>query len=173
MVCNGSTTTPRVNDSAIQNAPYLVAVCVSGGGIPKLPVKSVWVSRVGLAADGHHHAKHICADRAVSLFDWETLQQLRAEGFPLEPGSAGENLTVAGLNVQALAPGTLLRIAQVVLRLEKPRKPCYVLDAIDERLKDAIVGRCGFMASVVQEGAIAPGILIEVVESSRPTTTSL
>jgi MOSC domain-containing protein YiiM len=47
--------------------------------------------------------------------------------------------------------------------LEQPRKPCYVLDAIDTRLKDVIVGRCGYMASILQEGTIRPGMRIKAV----------
>jgi MOSC domain-containing protein YiiM len=62
--------------------------------------------------------------------------------------------------VQALPPGTLLRVGDVVLKLEQPRKPCYVLDAIDPRLKEVLVGRCGYMASVVREGILRPGMTI-------------
>lgn len=88
------------------------------------------------------------------------LQRLVQEGFALEPGTIGENLTVEGLHVQELPPGTLLEIGNVVMRLEEHRKPCYVLDVIDPRLKDLIVGRCGFMASVVRGGVIRPGMKI-------------
>ena len=80
----------------------------------------------------------------------------------MRPGSAGENLTVAGLHVQSLPSGTRLRIGEVVLQLEEPRKPCYVLDAIDERLKEAIVGRCGYLASVIQPGVLCPAVEIEI-----------
>lgn len=142
--------------------PRVLAVSISAGGIPKRPIAACMASRDGLAGDGRNHAKHIRPDRAVSLLDVEILEQLVAEGFPLSPGAAGENLTVAGLRVQELAPGTLLEIGEAVLKLEQPRKPCYVLDAIDPRLKEVIVGRCGYMASVVREGIIAPGLTITV-----------
>jgi MOSC domain-containing protein YiiM len=144
-------------------APYVVAVSVSPGGIPKRPLTVAHVTRSGLDGDGRNHAKHTRPDRAVSLWDLEILEQLVAEGFSLEPGAAGENLTVAGLDVQRMAPGTLLRIGGVVLKLEQPRKPCYVLDAIDPRLKEAIVGRCGYLASVVEEGTIHAGLPVEVL----------
>jgi MOSC domain-containing protein YiiM len=153
----------------------VLAVCVSPGGIPKLPQPEGRVGFSGIAGDGRNHAKHVRPDRAVSLWDVEVLQQLVREGFPsLAPGVAGENLTVAGLCVQALSPGTLLAIGPVLLRLEQPRKPCYVLDAIDPRLKEAIVGRCGYLASVVREGVIRPGMEIEVVSAdgaARAATT--
>jgi MOSC domain-containing protein YiiM len=141
----------------------IVAVNISSGGIPKHPLDAGKVTVDGLAGDCHNHAKHIRPDRAISLLDLEILEQLVQEGFALEPGAAGENLTVAGLHVQTLAPGTVLQIGDVLLKLEQPRKPCYVLDAIDPRLKDAIVGRCGFMASVVREGPITPGADIKII----------
>lgn len=152
----------------------LIAVCVSPGGIPKVAMSRVRVTSLGLSGDGHAHDKHNRPDRAVSVFDWETLEQLRTEGFPLYPGSIGENLTVAGVNVQQLPPGSLLEIGDVRLRLEQPRKPCYVLDAIDPSLKDVIVGRCGYMASVVREGTIDASMPIRaiVTESSAEVASS-
>jgi MOSC domain-containing protein YiiM len=148
---------PLVKSRPRTRCGLVVAVCVSGGGIPKHAVTAAQVTAAGLAGDGHAHAKHIRAQRALSLFDMEILAQLRNEGFALYPGAIGENLTVVGLHVQRLPPGTLLETGDVVLRLEEPRKPCYVLDAIDPCLKDVIVGRCGFMASVVHGGLIEPG----------------
>lgn len=90
------------------------------------------------------------------------MTQLQGEGYQLYPGAIGENLTVVGLDVQRLSPGTLLEIGNVLLRLEQPRKPCYVLDAIDPSLKHVIVGRCGYMASVVREGMIDQSMLVQV-----------
>ena len=149
----------------------IVAVCISAGGVPKRPVSVANVTLRGIAGDHHAHEKHNRHDRAVSLFDVETLRQLVQEGFSLEPGTAGENLTVEGLHVQRLPPGTLLQIGELLLRLEQPRKPCYVLDAIDPALKDAICGRCGYMASVLRGGTIRAGMLVQRVED--PTLMQL
>jgi MOSC domain-containing protein YiiM len=142
---------------------YVLAVSISPGGIPKRPQESARALVAGLMGDGRNHAKHIRPDRALSLWDHEILLQLVAEGFQLTPGAAGENLTVCGLNVQQMSPGTLLRVGDVVLKLEQPRKPCYVLDTIDPRLKEVIVGRCGYMASVLRVGVVRPGMSIDVV----------
>jgi MOSC domain-containing protein YiiM len=155
---------PPVTPLAWSRTGRVVALCTSPGGIPKRPLAEVVVSAGGLAGDGRSHAKHIRPDRAVSLFDLEILQQLVREGFPLKPGTAGENLTVEGLDVQSLPPGTILEIGDVVLRLEAPRKPCYVLDAIDPRLKDVIVGRCGYLASVLRGGTLHIGAAICCVQ---------
>ena len=135
--------------------PQVVAVCTSGGGIPKLPRCSVPVTFSGLASDGHHHDKHNTPLQAVSLQDMEVLNDLVKEGFALQAGATGENLTVRHLKVNSLSVGTILEFSGgVILELTKIRKPCYVLDVIDPRLKEAIVGRCGFYAKVLQEGVI-------------------
>ena len=140
--------------------PRVVAVCISSGGVPKLPIPFGTITASGVQGDAHAHAKHIRPDRAISILDVEIIRQLNAEGFAIRPGTTGENLSVEGLHVQQMQPGDLLRIGQVVLRLEEPRKPCFVLDAIDPRLKHEIVGRCGYMASVVRGGTIRPGMTI-------------
>jgi MOSC domain-containing protein YiiM len=141
----------------------LIAVCVSSGGIPKRSVCCAQITAKGLAGDEHAHEKHNRPERAVSLFDWEILTQLRSEGFLLYPGAIGENLTVAGVHVQRLPPGTLLEIGDVLLRLEQPRKPCYVLDSIHPCLKDVIAGRCGYLASVAREGIIDPSMPVRTL----------
>lgn len=159
------------NSQAIgSDAGQVVAVCTSGGSIPKQPLAGVEVTTSGLLGDGHAHAKHNRPERAVSLFDLEILTQLQKEGFPLYPGAIGENLTIAGLHVQGLPPGTLLKIGDVLLRLEEPRKPCYVLDAIDPNLKDVIVGRCGYMASVKRGGLIEPGMNVAQLSEAEACT---
>ena len=154
-------------------AARVIALCVSPGGIPKRPLPEAQVVMAGLVGDGHAHEKHNCPERALSLLDFEILDQLRDEGFDLQPGMLGENLTAVGLSVQAMPPGTLLMIGEVVLRLEQPRKPCYVLDAIDPRLKDILVGRCGYMASVVRCGRIKPGMKILTLVKGRANASVL
>ena len=152
----------------IEQFPQVAAICISSGGIPKRTVEAGHVTTAGLQRDGHNHAKHNTPVQAISLQDEEVLEQMRWEGFPLYHGSIGENLTVRNLDVQKLPIGTVLEFSGgVVLELTKERKPCYVLDIIDPRLKDAIIGRCGFYARVIQEGFIKVGESIEVKEICR------
>ncbi len=168
---NASDARGEIADSSLRSCPRVVAVCTSAGGVPKRPISEAEVGVAGICGDLHAHAKHNRPDRALCLFDLEILQQLVDEGFPLEPGTAGENITVEGLDVQRLSTGTLLQIGEVLIRLETPRKPCYVLDAIDPRLKDVIIGRCGYMASVLQPGVICPGMAIRRIEGKEAVLT--
>jgi MOSC domain-containing protein YiiM len=140
--------------------PHVIAVCISHGGVPKWPLDTALVAINGIQGDQHAHEKHVRPERAISILDIEIMQDLVEEGFSLRPGMAGENLTVKGLHVQQMQPGTLLEIGDVRLQLEEPRRPCFVLDVIDPKLKEAIAGRCGYMASVLHGGTIFPGMPI-------------
>ena len=145
------------------NIARVVSINVSKGGIPKNPVGAVFIRAGGLEGDGHHHEKHYRPLQAVSLQDIEKLNELRGEGYALYPGATGENVTVANLDINALPLGTRLEFAGgVVIELSKVRTPCYVLDSIDPRLKEDIVGRCGYYASVIKEGTLTTGEAIQV-----------
>lgn len=121
----------------------------------------------GLVGDGHEHEKHVRPHRAVLIQDVEKLEELTGEGFALAPGILGENLTVRGLGVQRLAPGTRLRFEDgPLIELSEPRRPCYVLDQIDPRLQTAVAGRCGYLARVIEHGRVFVNQGIEVIEVS-------
>lgn len=145
----------------------IVAVCTSPGGIPKVPVTRAEVVTAGLVGDGHAHAKHIQPHRAVLLQDLELLEEFRQEGFPVQPGSLGENLTVRGLRVQTLAEGTRLQIDDggPLLELTEARRPCFVLDPIHPDMQKAAKGRSGMMARVIAHGYVTPGQRIRVVDA--------
>lgn len=141
----------------------VIAVNISGGGIPKLPVPVGQVTATGLEGDAHDHDKHDTPLQAICLISGEVLDALRDEGFNVGPGATGENLTVRGLDVEALEPGVRLHLSGgVQLEYTKKRKPCYVLDAIHADLKDAIRGRCGGYAKVITGGEVRPGETIEL-----------
>lgn len=142
----------------------IVAVCLSHGGIPKTPRPEAQLAADGFVGDGHEHKKHIQPHRAVLIQDEEKLEELRLEGYALAPGAMGENLTVRGLNVQSLSPGTRLRLENgPLLQLSEPRRPCFVLDQIDSRLQEDVVGRCGYLSKVLEEGRVHEGQRIDVV----------
>ena len=147
--------------------PTVVSLNISSGGIPKRPLESVEITPVGLQGDGHNHAKHCRPEQAVSLQDIEKLTELQSDGFDLACGATGENINVRGLNVNALPLGTVLRFSGgVEIQISKVRNPCYVLDAIDPRLKEVIVNRCGMYARVIREGTLSVGETVEVSVSS-------
>ena len=142
----------------------VISINISKGGIPKLPVDSCTVNIDGIVGDCKTHKKHETPDRAISLIDKEILDELVLEGYEVIPGAVGENFTVENLHVQTLQAGDRLSFeGGLLLELVEPRKPCFVLDAIDSNLKKEILGRCGFLARVIDEATINSGASISVL----------
>ena len=110
----------------------VVQINVSNGGVPKRPVPAARVTRDGVEGDRQRDLRyHGGPDRAVSVWSLEVIEALRAEGHPVVPGGAGENLTVAGLDWDAVRPGARLRIGGeadgVELEVTAFAAPCPII----------------------------------------------
>lgn len=89
----------------------LVAINVSLGGVPKLPVPSAEITPAGVAGDRQKDRTwHGGPDRVVSVLAMAVIREFQAAGHPLTPGSTGENLTIDGFAAEDLVPGVRLRI---------------------------------------------------------------
>ncbi|HLZ33954.1 MAG TPA: MOSC domain-containing protein [Nitrospira sp.] len=106
--------------------PHVHQVNVSDGGLPKQPVPEAKVTEEGVAGDRQRNLKvHGGADRAVCLFSLELIERLQNEGHSIDPGFAGENLTLAGLDWEKLGPGVRLSIGpEVRLAITSYCAPC-------------------------------------------------
>lgn len=116
-------------------------VNVSDGGVPKRAVREAVVTPLGLVGDRQRNTTvHGGPQRAVCLFSVERIQALQAEGHPVFPGAAGENLTISGLDWMNIIPGTRLRIGEsVVLEVTQYTTPCeklkeFFLDGYFDRI---------------------------------------
>ncbi len=73
-------------------------------------------------ADRKHHGR---PEQALCLYSLEVIEALQAEGHPIQPGNAGENLTITGLDWSTLKEGDRLRIgADVIAEITYPASPC-------------------------------------------------
>lgn len=150
-----------------QSPAKVVSINISSGGVPKLPVDSVFIREQGLEGDGHNHEKHYRLTQAVCLQDSEQLERLTSMGYPLHPGAAGENLTVRNLHVNSLPIGTWLEFAGgVVLEITRVRPTCYVMDQIHPQLKKDADGCHGMYAKVQRPGRLLVGEIIHVAKPS-------
>lgn len=104
---------------------------VSQGGVPKLAVREAEVTKLGLVGDAHNNTKvHGGPLRALCLYSLERILALQAEGHPIFPGSTGENLTLAGLDWDAVVPGVRLRLGDTVeIEVTKYPEPCPKITA--------------------------------------------
>ena len=90
--------------------PSIFQINVSPGGVPKLPVRSAEVTALELVGDAHNNnVVHGGPTRAVCLYSLERILALQAEGHPIFPGATGENVTLAGVDWDAVVPGVRLQ----------------------------------------------------------------
>lgn len=158
----------------------VVQVSRSGGGVPKLPVDRVPLSTRGLEGDVQHNRRHHGRPwQAVCLWSAEIIEGLRAEGHPIGFGSAGENLTVRGLDWQLLSPGVRLVVGTAVLQVSSYAIPCtknarWFSDGDVTRMaQETRPGASRLYASVLVPGVVAAGDPItveplEVPSQARP-----
>ena len=111
---------------------------------------------------------------AILLLPEETIADLNREGWPVRPGDLGENVTTSGIPYAAFAPPCRLRVGAAVLETSKPCVPCDNLfllpyigaDRGPEFLRTTL-GRRGWFAGVVREGAVRRGDRIEIVHDGE------
>ena len=69
-------------------------------------------------------------DRAVCVYSLERIRSLQAEGHPIDVGTAGENVTVEGVDWDMVVPGAQLRLGdQVLLEIVSFTNPCKTIRA--------------------------------------------
>lgn len=155
--------------------PHVHQVSLSDGGVPKRAVPAAQVSVEGLTGDRQRNRKfHGGPDRAVCLYSLEIIEALRAEGHSIGPGSAGENLTIAGLDWARLKPGDRLNIgADLQLEVMSYTTPCRVngqwfKDGNSARMaQEAHPGWSRLYARVLVEGTVHPGDQVHLHHSDR------
>jgi MOSC domain-containing protein YiiM len=108
---------------------------------------SVLVSKHGVEGDYNHYrnvALRNTTDRAVSIVMRGTIDYVRTNGYPLQPGDLGENVLLEAADsedggdgsflIRALRPGSMLHVVgespsygasgAVVLQISEPMVPC-------------------------------------------------
>ena len=161
-----------MRDVVARQVGRVLHVNISPGGVPKQQVEAARVGRLGLDGDAHHHSYvHGGPHRAVCLFAIEAIERVQADGHPaVRPGSVGENVTTAGIELALLPVGSRLAIGDaVVLEVSSPANPCDVIKGAFSRGKS---GRISILlhpedsrmyARVLAEGTIRAGDAIQVL----------
>ncbi len=149
----------------------IAQIGVSPGGVPKLPVEEAEVTELGIIGDGHRDSEnHGGPERALCLYSLERILALQAEGHPIAPGTAGENLTIEGLDWELVVPGCRLRLGDVVVaEVTRYTTPCRTIRAsfaggdfnrIHHQLHP---GWSRVYARVLRGGRIRTGDLVEIL----------
>ena len=144
--------------------PSVIQINISRGGMPKLPVESARITRLGVAGDSSRNRKyHGGPNRAVCLFSIEQYDWLRSLGIDLANGSLGENFTTEGLDLQSISVGDRVRAGGCEIEITKVRTPCSNLKQWHPKLQQIIEGNSGWMAKVIEEGQVHPGDRLMVI----------
>ena len=98
--------------------------------------------------------------RQVLLIEAETLER-----FGLAPGAVRENLTVSGMRLVDLPPGSILEVGAARLQIRGDCEPCSQMDALRPGLQDALRGQRGMLANVKHGGRIRVGDPVRLLET--------
>ncbi|HET6330407.1 MAG TPA: MOSC domain-containing protein [Holophagaceae bacterium] len=131
------------------------------------------LSATGLAGDAVGDTKrHGGPEQAVLAYAESHYADWKAEGFTDERGAFGENLLVTGLSDQTVCIGDVFELGEARLQVSCPRVPCNTLvrrhgrqDILTRVFETA---RGGWYFRVLQEGFVAPGQELRLLERPHP-----
>jgi MOSC domain-containing protein YiiM len=153
---------------------HIVQINVNqAGGVPKYRVACAVVTVNGVAGDKQRNQQiHGGSSRAVSLYAYEHIQALQAEGHPIAPGTTGENLTISGLEWDKLQVGDQLIVGDhIQLELTSYAPPCVSIarsfaNGKLTRLSHKVnPGWSRFYARVLKEGMLQEGDRVRLVRA--------
>lgn len=149
-------------------------------GLPKQAVPTLTITTAGAEGDYNHYRATTLKgdpDQAILVLTQEVLDQLRAEGWPVQAGDIGENLTLGGVPEASLMPGTQLELGEVRLEITTPCEPCtelhslpYVGKTRGAEFVKTMLDRRGWYARVLRPGLVrldTPVRVIAAVPNSR------
>jgi MOSC domain-containing protein YiiM len=118
-----------------------------------------------LAPGGIPGDRHFAPEsaRQLLLIEAETLAPLG-----LGPGEVKENVTVRGVELMGLAPGTRLSLGTAEVEITDECHPCTRMDEIRPGLMLDLDGRRGMLARVIRAGRVRPGDPVEVLKGAEP-----
>jgi MOSC domain-containing protein YiiM len=141
-------------------------------GLPKRAVPELRITAAGAEGDYNHYRTTKVKgdpDLAILMLTEEVLGGLRSEGWPVQPGDLGENLTLAGIPESSLKPGSRVSIGTVELEVSLACDPCnetYILPYVGKEkgpeFVRTLVGRRGWFARVLSGGIVATGDPVSV-----------
>jgi MOSC domain-containing protein YiiM len=143
--------------------PNIVSIAVKPAGGESRPAdrfarvvveSAELVAGQGIAGD----RKSGTRDRHLNVMTRQTLDQMRAEGCRTGPGEMGEQIVLAGIDLNGLASGTQLRLGPTaIIEIVKERTPCSRFEQVQKLTIQAAWGRLGVMCRVVEGGVIRVG----------------
>ncbi|MGE3363088.1 MAG: MOSC domain-containing protein [Rhizobiaceae bacterium] len=150
-------------------------------GIDKRPTgRKLWLSSIGLEGDAQADLKrHGGPEKAVHHYPRDHYDLWTKELGPSEvlgqAGAFGENFSTRGLDETTVAIGDVFRVGGAILEVSQGRQPCHKLNVrfrvSDMALRVQRSGRTGWYYRVREEGYVAPGDEMILIERQAPRWT--
>ena len=145
--------------------------------ITKARVTAPELALTELNLDGDRQADlrvHGGADKAVYVYPAEHYPAWAADGFDVEPGGFGENVSVTGVTEPGVRIGDVWAWGDALVQVSQPRQPCFKL-AMKTGRKDvgpAMIdsARSGWYLRVLRPGTVPTSGAIELVERADAPT---
>jgi len=139
------------------------------GMVKKPMVEAVLRRNWGLVGDAHAGLSH----RQVSLLGLENIKKFMVRlkklerpknlKFKIRPGDFAENITTMGVDLNALAIGTRLRLGnRAIIEITQRGKECHIGCEIRKLVGNCIMPQEGLFAKVISGGKIRVGDPIEI-----------
>lgn len=110
--------------------------------------------------------------RQVHLIHRELFDEVAVDGFTVEPGQLGENVTTRGVDLLSLPRGTRIRLGEhAAVEITGLRNPCKQINGFQSGLMKRLVSRgddgevvrlAGVMAIVLSDGVVRAGDALSV-----------
>lgn len=136
---------------------------LSDGGVPKLAVDTVEVNYRGVIGDRQaSRAHHGRPWQALCLWSADVVAEYASAGHPIRLGSAGENVSLRGVDWSQVRPGASVTIGTVSLTVTAYAIPCHknarwFVDGDYERMSHERDDRSRVYARVDRPGRISVG----------------
>lgn len=99
---------------------------LSDGGVPKSAVDDVEVGYRGVSGDRQaSRAHHGRPWQALCLWSADIVAEFAAQGHPIRPGSAGENVSIRGFDWSMIRPGVRVTLGTASVTIAAYAIPCH------------------------------------------------
>jgi len=155
----------------VRGTPVASAIGKELVGAPQLELGDI-----NLAGDDQaDRSVHGGPDKAVYVYARDHYPAWQRDGFAVEPGGLGENVSLAGATEREVLLGDVWRWGDALVQVSQPRSPCYKLSLHTAR-KD--IGRhmietrrCGWYLRVLQPGTVPTrgGVVLHDRDADAPS----
>ena len=141
-------------------------------GLPKKSVPFAEIHYGGVDGDYNNFRQEKKSgepDMAVMLITQGILDDLNSEGWPVESGDLGENLTISDLSYISIEPEQKFRMGTALIQISFKCEPCtylyslpYIGDEKGPEFIKTVKDRRGWYARVLEEGVVSTGDIIKL-----------